>query len=621
MQSNHVMTDTNLEQSFQRLLRLGQTPEAKAIALSIIRKFPESGFGWAALGAVFHIEGQNLEASYAFEKALCLSPNDARIHNNLAIVLHALGQYEEAESSYRRAIEIQPDGPSYYYNLGNTLLATSRLSEARECYEHAILLAPDYANAHTALGVLLKDIGQPDISMTHLVRAVELSPKDASAHINLGVTQVALGLLQDAEASFCTATKHQENSADAHYNLGVVLKEQKKLAQAESSFRQAIRIRPTHSAALNNLGVLLREMGRLQASREAHEQAVVLSPESATLHRNLAMVKKFREVDSHLLQMKQMYLDTNLSKNDKLHLSFALAKAYEDLGHYEQAFTYCSNGNALGKKASKYNISEDVDLFESIKFNSHKLSNLGLSQQNFDLEITPIFVLGMPRSGTTLVEQIISSHSEVTGGGELPYVSQEGSALTFGSTKPTQEKLLAFRVGYLEKLLRHSRGNRFITDKMPQNFRFIGLISAALPEAKIVHVRRDPKAVCWSNFRHYFSDIDLRYAWSISDIKKYYRLYLDLMTFWASRARSNIYHLDYENLVSNQEDQTRRLVAHLGLKWQKQCLAPHLNGRPVATASSIQIREKIYQDSSLQWRHYEPYLRGALDDMPTVPLD
>ena len=221
----------------------------------------------------------------------------------------------------------------------------------------------------------------------------------------------------------------------------------------------------------------------------------------------------------------------------------------------------------------------------------------------------------MPRSGTTLVEQIISSHSKVTGLGELPFISTFGKSVIKEKVELTSQNLLKFRQLYLEKVEKLSNGNFIITDKMPQNFYHIGLILKIFPEAKIIHVRRNPSAVCWGNYRQWFKSKQLGYSYSISDTIKYYDLYKNLMIFWKKFYRDKIYEIDYDALTLNKEKLIKKLINYLGINWEKECLNPENNKRNVSTASNIQIRKKIFKGSSQKWKNYKPFLNGVLDNI------
>ena len=234
------------------------------------------------------------------------------------------------------------------------------------------------------------------------------------------------------------------------------------------------------------------------------------------------------------------------------------------------------------------------------------------------IEITPVFILGMPRSGTTLVEQIISSHSEVFGAGELKYVEKFGKELVVDATFVNTTAISEFRESYFSEVSKLSNGKYVITDKMPQNFRFIPLICAAFPEAKIIHLQRNAAATCWSNYKQYFISKKLGYCYDLKDLVAYYNLYTEMMKVWQSQYGERIYNLNYEQLTNDQEDQTRKLIKHLGLNWEEACLSPHKNKRSVRTASQQQVRKKVYQGSSHAWRKYEPFLNGAFDSLKST---
>jgi hypothetical protein len=248
-----------------------------------------------------------------------------------------------------------------------------------------------------------------------------------------------------------------------------------------------------------------------------------------------------------------------------------------------------------------------------VKLSFQKIKKNTLKIQKNKSDLTPIFIIGMPRSGTTLVEQIISSHSKVTGLGELPFISQFGYSITKGLLEFSGESISKFRNDYLEKLKSLANGNFIITDKMPQNFLYTGLIAATFPEAKILHVKRNAAAVCWANYKQWFRSNELGYSYSIDDIVEYHRLYEDLMKFWNKILNNKIYEVDYEALTIDHENEIKKLINHLDLSWEEKCLFPEKNKRSISTASNIQIREKIYKGSSQQWKKYKPFLSGALD--------
>ena len=454
-----------------------------------------------------------------------------------------------------------------------------RFSDAEKLAVHITQDFPKHQFAWKVLGAVLGATGRKSEAVDANQKAVALSPQDAEAHSNLGITLKALGRLDEAEASY----------------------------------NQAIALKPDLAEAHSNLGNTLKELGRLDEAEASYNQAIALKPDLADAHRNLTLMKKFDAQDEQYSKMQELYLDKNISEEQRCHINFGLAKACEDLGDFEQAFAHYSEGNMQRKKLLNYDINKDVERFRKIKSNYPQIVSNSLELEKFSKDLMPIFIVGMPRSGTTLVEQIISSHSKVTGAGELAFAAQFGAAIATGITEANNESLLNFRSEYLTKLKSVSNENLIITDKMPQNFRYIGLLAAAFPEAKIIHVKRNPAAVCWANYKQYFVSKNIGYCYAIDDVISYHKLYENLMDFWINTLSNRIYKLDYELLTVNQESETRQLIEYLGLDWDEKCLSPQNNMRSVATASNVQVRKKVYRGSSEQWRKYQPFLNGALD--------
>ena len=559
----------------------GDFDKAEKLALSITQEFPKHPFSWKALGAILKQTGRVLESLAPSQKAVELSPQDAEIHNNLATTLNELKQLEKAEASFRQAIALKPNYVEAHNNLGGTLLELGELDKAEGQFRKAINLRPDYAEAHNNLGLTLKELGR----------------------------------LEEAEASYRKAISLKPDYAKAYNNLGVILAELGRLDEAEVSYKKAISLKPDFAEIYSNLGVILKDQGQPNEARENYNQAVALKPNFATAHRHLSLLKTFDSYDEQYLKMRELYDNKDTSEKELCHINFGLAKAYEDLGNFEQAFAHYREGNALRKKLLNYDISQDEKLFKQIKTSYLQVAHTSLELDISSQKIMPIFIVGMPRSGTTLVEQIISSHSQVTGAGELPFATQFGAPIVRGFSEANDESVLYFRNQYLEKLESLSNGNLIVTDKMPQNFRFIGLLASAFPEAKIIHLRRDPAAVCWANFKQYFTSKGISYSNDIDDILSYHKLYENLMAFWKTKLSDRIYELDYEKLTLYQEKEIRQLIDFLNLKWDEKCLSPQNNSRSVNTASSLQVRNKIYQGSSEQWKKYEPYLNGAFDSL------
>jgi|TARA_B110000091_G_scaffold30080_1_gene30724 Flp pilus assembly protein TadD len=522
-------------------------------------------------------------------------------------------RFSEAE---KLATSITHEFPKHQFAwkvLGAILGQLGKSSEAVKANQAAVSLSPQDYEAHNNLGVTLKTLGRLEEAEASYRKVILLKPDFAEAHYNSGNTLRGLGRLEEAEKSFKQAIKLNPDYAEAHHNLGVTLHDLGRLEESEASYRKVILLKPDHAEAHHNLGATLQDLGRLEESEASYRKVILLKPDFADAHRHLTMTKKFDSMDEQYLKMKELYLNKNISKEQLCHINFALAKACDDLGDFEQAFTHYREGNQLRKNILNYDIGQDIELFNQLKKNYPQIKKNSPELEIFKNKLIPIFIIGIPRSGTTLVEQIISSHSKVEGAGELPFARDFGEGIAQGLSDSNVDRLHEFRKRYLTQLQNFSNNKSIVIDKMPQNFLYIGLLAAVFPKAKIVHVKRNPAAVCWSNYKQYFASKKIRYCYKLDDIIKYYKLYKNLMTFWAEQLPNKIYDIDYELLTVNQENETRKLIDYLGLDWDEKCLSPQDNMRSISSASAIQVRKKIYQGSSHQWKKYKPFLNGKLD--------
>tara|TARA_B110000003_G_C16623958_1_gene524162 strand:+ start:461 stop:2098 length:1638 start_codon:yes stop_codon:yes gene_type:complete len=497
----------------------------------------------------------------------------------LSMVLKRKGEIKESLKAILKIIEITPEDAEAYYNLGNTLRELGKFEEAKINYIKAISLNPNFSEVNYNLGIVFKELGKFEEAEIYYKRAIKLKP----------------------------------NFSSAYNNLGTVLEHLGKPEEAEKFYRQAISLEPNQAEFYNNLGTVLEQIGKIKEAKINFEKSIKINPGFANAHRQLSQIKKFKKYDEQYFTLQKIYLDKKTSKDQLCHINFSLAKINEDLGNFSEAFKHYNEGNSIRKKLLNYNIEEDIKLFKKIKLNYYQILKQEIRINKNEINFKPIFILGMPRSGTTLIEQIISSHPEVSALGELPFVYEFGKSITNGLTDTNKNSILKFRNLYIKKIQNLSKENSFITDKMPQNFCYIGLIINAFPEAKILHIKRNPAAVCWANFRQWFRSKDLAYSYSIDDIIRYYSLYEDIMTFWKKEFNESIYEIDYEILINDQKNIIKKLISHLNLKWDEKCLSPENNKRSVSTASNIQIRNKIFKGSSEKWKSYKPFLKGAFN--------
>ena len=444
------------------------------------------------------------------------------------------------------------------------------------------------------------------------------------ATINAGPSQeqinelIALykhGKFQEALVQGEALAKQFPNAPFPPNLLGAVNTGLGRMEQAVASYAKALQIKPDYAEAHNNLGIVLTNLGKPEEAVASYNKALQIKPDFAEAHRNLSIAKEYQDGDPQTHQMLQLVERHNLSDEDRMHLNFALGKAHGDIGDHDKAFSYLLDGNRLRKKELKYEISSDRASIEKIKstFSEDVPALNAVKEPEGANGQQPIFVLGMTRSGTTLVEQILASHSQVYGAGEMRLLGQSIKTIEWNSTQLSSDQLESIRQSYLSGLTKIGASEPCITDKMPSNFWWIGFIFGATPEAKIVHVKRDARATCWSNFKNYFSREGNGFAYSLQDVAEYYKMYIDLMAFWHEMFPGRIYDLNYEALTEHQKDETQKLLEYVGLKWEDQCLEFHKTKRAVQTASATQVRQKMYQGSSEEWRKYEKHLEPMVE--------
>ncbi len=542
--------------------------------------------------------------------------SDSFFLNNLAGATYSqLGQYSQAEVCYRSCVGLSPSDAVSYYNLGTSQLAQHKNDEARRSLETACGLKADYAHALNSLGIVQKIQKDFQSAVTSFSSAVKAKPDFYMALVNRGATVAMIGDTDGALRDLEEAISVSPGTGLAYRNMGAIYMQAGDVDSAIKSFKKAVECDPADFESLCGLGNGLKALGKSDQAVESYKKAISVNPNYIKAHKNLSAIHLYEPGD-HYLQILEDLDNSAVAKGyDLCELSFALAKAHEDTAEIEKAFGYLRRGNACRKRMLGYEIEQDRRLFSLLRSAQPSLADATLDVKAGDGEPIPIFIVGMPRSGTTLAEQIISGHSAVTGGGELPLVDKLGKRLATDPGPNLGEELVGFRRQYLEELQKLSGGRRFVTDKMPHNFRYLSLILAAFPEAKLVHVTRDPAATCWSNYKSLFPATDLGYSNDLDDLVSYYRLYTDLMRLWDTCYPGSIYHLDYDRLTEDPQTHIGRLLETLDLPPEAPCLSPHLNRRPVLTRSDSQVRRPIYKNSSSAWRVYQDHLGGTFDTL------
>ena len=585
------------------LFNNGQHSIVRELALKMTSNFPDYAFGWKVLGSALMCMGDLIESWGYLQRAVELMPEDAEIHSNLGNLFFDLGRLEEGQASCRQAIVLNPEFAEAYNNLGNILCDLGRLDEAEVSCRQAIALKPTLAEAYNNLGKVLRNLGKLEDAESSFRKAIALKPGLAEAYNNLGNVLGNLERVVEAEASYLQAIALKPGLAQAYNNLGNVLCKLGRAEEAEGAYQNAIKIKPHYAEAFGNLGNLFFDLGRPREAESCYRHAMASDPRNAEYWRYLSNIKKFTGRDADIQQMMSLYNDPHASEENRAHICFALGKAMEDIGEYDESFRFYAEGNGLRKAQLSYAIGQDLALFNRIR---SAFETLQVLEPVLFEGAKPILIVGMPRSATSLVEQILASHSEVHGGGELELLTVLAEKHFMGV--PADGSAWDIASGYFEEIGRMAKDFQYVTDKMPLNFRWLGFLLLANPDLKVVHTIRDPMATCWSNYRQYFPAQGLGFACDLRDVAEYYKLYQDLMAFWHQKFPGRIYDLDYERLTEDQEGETRKLLEYCGLSWEDACLNFHQTKRAVRTASAAQVRKKLYGGSSEAWKKFEQHL-------------
>jgi tetratricopeptide (TPR) repeat protein len=454
---------------------------------------------------------------------------------------------------------------------------------------------------------------------------LSIKPDLPEIYNNLGHALAALGKPEAAALAYECAVELKSDHPKALCNWGLALAEMGRSAEAEAKYREAIRVDPAFDGAYNDLGLLLKEEGRFSEAIQAFEQAIELAPRNVSYYDNLAAVRPFVADDRYLAALDSFAADSAaLSIADQTHLHFALAKAYEGIERPEIAFQHLLSANRLKRQQVPYDEAATLGRMDRL---------CQLIDRNFieahkscgEPSALPIFIIGMTRSGTTLIEQILASHPQIFAAGEVDLLDKVAGSIrnALPGLPPFPEMMLQmsaehFRTlgaQYVEGIARQASGAMRVTDKMTVNFLFAGLIHMALPNATIIHAVRDARDTCVSSFSMHFTK-QHEHTYDLAELGRYYRHYRTLMAHWhAVLPPGRIMDVRYEELVADLEGVARRIVSHCGVAWDARCLDFHRTQRPVRTASAVQVRRPIYRDAVGRWRKYEAFLEPLLAEL------
>ena len=627
------------------LLQSGELQQLEQRAAQLAARDPACGGAWKALGVA--LELQHKDAVPALQRAVQLLREDAQAHASLGAALLRTGRTQDAIASLQRALELSPADPDLHSNLGNALRVSGRPGEALACYRAAVRLAPSRPELHgnvgqacwqlglpeeaarsfrdalalrpeeldylAGLAMALVAVGRPDEALQHAQRAIALAPRSPEALNTFGNVLLDLGRDAEAEAAFRAALDQRPQFAQALGNLAIALRLQGRAEQAIEVARRALQLDPGSTGTMVVLADALADRGDFGQAEQRLREALSIDPDSAQACAGLAHLRRMTSHDSAwLAQAMRIAAREDLAPRLQVLLRYAMGKYHDDLQQYNDAFEQYRRANELSRRhRARY----DPQRWEQ------QVQRLVQTQDDRWLQramrhgirsTRPVFVVGMPRSGTSLIEQILSSHREVHGAGELSFWNSAAGALERGGDAEAEADIACVAGEYLQQLDGLSKDAARVVDKMPDNFRHLGLMHAALPAARIVHVQRHPIDNCLSI---YFQDFKatLAYATDLGDLAHYYRHYRRLMRHWRSvLGPGAMLEIPYESLVADPEPWIRRLLGFLDLTWDERCLEFQATRRNVVTASRWQVRQRISAASVGRWRRYEEHVKELL---------
>jgi tetratricopeptide (TPR) repeat protein len=603
----------------------GRLQAAEQIYRQILAVAPEQPDALHLLGVIAHQAGSHELAVEHIERAIRWDGTKVAFHNNLGAAYRALGKAAEAIACYRRALELNPKLAETYNNLGNALKNQGNSHEAVACWRRAVELKPDYAEPHSNLGNALMDQGSTHEAVACYRRALELKPNLAETYSNLGNALKNLGNSHEAVACYRRALELKPDMAEMHNNLGDALKDQGGLHEAVACYCQALKLKPDDAEAHTSLGSALEELGDLHGAKSCFQTALRHDARCAFAYHRLAGILAGNLPEEDLAAQRRLLEDVELTDTQRLLLHFGLAQVLDARGEYAEAAAHLERANALRlselcKRGPVYDpkefglyVTQTIKVFAMDYF--ERVRGFGLASE------VPVFVVGLPRSGTTLVEQILASHSNVFGAGEIKLTHDILVAIGAQSADSLEvlRQLDSHTAGrlasqYLEKLRALCPAALRIVDKLPDNYLCLGLLASLFPRAKLIHCRRDLRDVavsCWMTHFH-----DVRWANNQQHIASRFHEYQRMMGHWRKVLPVPMLEVDYEEMVADLEGMARRLVSWCGLEWEPSCLEFHRATRPVRTASVVQVRQPVFNTSVGRWKHYEQALASMFAAIP-----
>ncbi len=574
------------------------------------------------LGIALRQQGKLEEAILAFREALKLKPDFAQAYNELGVALQLTGRLDDAVEHCRQALSLDPSYAQAYFNLATIFFVQQKFVDAEAALQQAIKLNPLHPETHFLLGQLLRALKRTDEAIVHFRQVLKLMPGDAFAWNALAgaiMDSLSHRSFEEAEKCYREAIRYQPDIPEFYVNLAMLLRGYGRQAEGFDLFHKAIELRPGYETAIGGISQILELRGDFEGAHATIHPLLEQGAEDATVAMAYAAVAPHINQREEAAALLEKVVLTPKPAHELRSMHFALSKLYASMKEYDKSFQHSAAAHRI--EPADYDPEQNKRKFDDLieVFSAENLSRLPRSTSRSQL---PVFVVGMPRSGTSLVEQILASHPQVYGAGELEDIhsmtvmlpTMLGGKIAYPQCveRVKRRHLDELAQRHLAKLSKFSKTAARITDKMPHNFLTLGLIELLFPDSHIIHCKRDPVDTCLSIYSLEFN-ANHPYADTLVDLGEYYLEYLRLMEHWKSVLSMPILEVQYEELVVDQESISRKMVEFCGLPWDVRCLNFHETERVVMTHSYDQVRRPIYKQSVGRWKNYKAHLGPLIE--------
>jgi tetratricopeptide (TPR) repeat protein len=598
----------------------GQIGAAIALLREALQLAPSSPQAHNNLGNALRAQGQKEEALVHFREAVRLLPGQSEMRTNLGQLLLERGEAKDALLHLQEAVRLRPQSAGLHNNLGSAFRELGRFEEARACHARALQLAPSSASTCNYMARALHDEGRLDEAVVWHCQGLQVEPNSAPFLTSYASTLAELDRDEEAARHCEMALRLAPTLVEAWLVLGKVRDAQGRHNDALGCFREVLRLEPNHAAAHDHLGGVLAQLGDFDLAASSYREALRCQPRLIGARARLATLLRGRLPAEEQAALQQQLSDPNLREGSRASLHFGLAHVLDARGQYAEAAEHLQKANALRQIALRQR-NKGYDPGEHRQFVDRTIA---LFTPEFFARVAefgadsdrPVFVVGLPRSGTTLTEQVLASHSQVHGAGELILVNETLELMPRALASATlpleclprldRPMVQALAGQHLDRLGERNATAARIVDKLPDNYLSLGFIATLFPRARILHCRRDLRDVALSCWMTDFKQIN--WACDVDHLATRFEQYRRLMAHWREVLPIEILEIDYEEMVVNLEGVARRMVAFCGLDWEPACLEPHKTARPVATASSAQVRQPVHSGSVGRWKKYEQAL-------------